>query len=42
MKSEMQSMYDNQVWILVDLPQGKKAVQNKWVFLRGRWTWTET
>ena len=34
MKSEMQSMYDNQVWILVDLPQGKKAVQNKWVFKR--------
>ena len=29
MKSEMQSMYDNQVWDLVDLPQGKKAIQNK-------------
>jgi hypothetical protein len=29
MKSEIQSMYDNQVWILIDLPQGKKNVQNK-------------
>ena len=34
MKSEMQSMYDNQVWDLVDLPQGKKVIQNKWVFKR--------
>ena len=34
MQSEMQSMYDNQVWTLVDLPQGKRVVQNKWVFKR--------
>ena len=34
MKSKMQSMYDNQVWDLVDLPQGKKVIQNKWVFKR--------
>ena len=32
MQSEMQSMYDNQVWTLVDIPQGKRVVQNKWVF----------
>ena len=27
-------MYDNQVWNLVDLPEGKKAIRNKWVFKR--------
>ena len=32
MKSEMGSMYDNQVWTLVDLPEGRKAVENKWIF----------
>jgi Reverse transcriptase (RNA-dependent DNA polymerase) len=34
MKSEMQFIYDNQVWTLVNLPQGKKAIQNKWIFKR--------
>ena len=34
MESEIQSMYDNQVWNLVDLPEGKKIVRNKWVFKR--------
>ena len=29
MKSEMGSMYENQVWTLVDLPDGRKAVENK-------------
>ena len=29
MKSEMGSMYDNQVWTLVDIPEGRK---NKWIF----------
>jgi len=29
MKSEMESMYENQVWTLVDLPDGRKAVENK-------------
>ena len=32
MKSEMGSMHDNQVWTLVDLPDGRKAVENKWIF----------
>ena len=32
MKSEMGSMYDNQVWALVDIPEGRKAVENKWIF----------
>ena len=32
MKSEMVSMYENQVWTLVDLPDGRKAVENKWIF----------
>ncbi|KAJ9547407.1 hypothetical protein OSB04_019950 [Centaurea solstitialis] len=32
MKAEMQSMYDNLVWELTDLPQHCKAVGRKWVF----------
>ena len=32
MKSEMESMYENQVWTLVDLPNDRKAVENKWIF----------
>src|SRR3954466_15320608 len=32
MKSEMGSMYENQVWTLVDLPDGRKTVENKWIF----------
>ncbi|KAJ9544735.1 hypothetical protein OSB04_024442 [Centaurea solstitialis] len=32
MKAEMQSMYDNQVWELTDLPQHCRAVGHKWVF----------
>ena len=32
MKSEMQSMYDNQVWTLIDLPDGVKTIGCKWVF----------
>ena len=34
MQSEMQSMYDNQVWTLVDLPQGVKVIECKWIFKR--------
>ena len=34
MKSEMESMYENQVWTLVDLPNDRKAVENKWIFKR--------
>ena len=31
MKSEMQSMDDNQVWNLVDQPEGAKVIGCKWV-----------
>ena len=31
-KSEMQSMYDNQVWTLIDPPDGLKTIGCKWVF----------
>ncbi|KAK1662463.1 hypothetical protein QYE76_050622 [Lolium multiflorum] len=34
MKSEMGSMYDNKVWTLVELPDSRKAVENKWIFKR--------
>src|SRR3954465_15141385 len=32
MKSEMGSMYENKVWTLVDLPDDRQAVENKWIF----------
>jgi hypothetical protein len=32
MKSEMGSMYENQLWTLVDLPNDHKAVENKLIF----------
>jgi hypothetical protein len=32
MKSEIRSIYDNQVWTLVDIPSDRKAVENKWIF----------
>ena len=32
MKSEMDSMYTNQVWTLVDTPQGVKPIGCKWFF----------
>ena len=31
-KSEMGSMSENQVWSLVDLPNGVKAIECKWIF----------
>ena len=34
MKAEIQSMYDNQVWDMVDLPPGFRPIENKWVFKR--------
>jgi hypothetical protein len=30
----MGSMYENQVWTLVDLHEGRKAVKNKWIYKR--------
>ena len=32
MKSEKGSMYENQVWTLVDLPVERQAVEYKWTF----------
>ena len=34
MKSEMESMYENKVWTLVDLPDDRQAILNKWIFKR--------
>ena len=31
MKDEFDSMYADQIWNLVDLPQGRRAMGNKWV-----------
>ena len=36
MKSELESMYSNNVWTLVDLPQGVKPISCKWVYKRKR------
>ena len=30
MKSEMGSMYENKVWTLIDLPDDRSAIKNKW------------
>ncbi|GKD65917.1 putative retrotransposon ty1-copia subclass protein, partial [Tanacetum coccineum] len=32
MNAEMQSMKDNQVWCLVDLPPNGRTVRSKWLF----------
>ncbi|GKC49224.1 retrotransposon protein, putative, ty1-copia subclass, partial [Tanacetum coccineum] len=32
MNAEIQSMMDNMVWVLVDLPPGYKTIGNKWIF----------
>ena len=34
MKSEMRSMYENKVWTLVNLPDDRRAIENKWIFKR--------
>src|SRR3954465_9221505 len=31
MQEELESMWENQVWDLVDLPAGRKTIGNKWV-----------
>ena len=38
MKSEMESMEINNVWTLVDLPEGVKPIGCKWIFKRKRGT----
>ena len=32
MRSEMESMRENQVWNLVDPPDGMRAIECKWIF----------
>ncbi|GKF73723.1 retrotransposon protein, putative, ty1-copia subclass, partial [Tanacetum coccineum] len=32
MNAEIQSMIDNMVWVLVDLPPSCKTVESKWIF----------
>ena len=32
MKSKIGSMYENEVWILTDLPVERRAIENKWIF----------
>ena len=34
MKSEMGSMHENKVWTLVDLPDDRQAILNKWILKR--------
>ena len=34
MKSEMGSIYENKVWTLVDLPDDRQAIENKWILKR--------
>ena len=31
-KSEMGSMYENKLWTLVDLPNDRQDIENKWIF----------
>ena len=31
-KSKIGSMYENKVWTLVDLPDDRQAIENKWIF----------
>jgi hypothetical protein len=32
MKSEIESMYENQVWSLIDPPDGVKPIECKWIY----------
>src|SRR3954470_12451160 len=34
MKSEIGSMYENKVWTLVELPDDRQSLENKWIFKR--------
>ena len=34
MQSEIESMYENKVWTLTDLPDDRRAIENKWIFRR--------
>ena len=32
MRSEIRSMYGNKVWTLIDLPNDRRDIENKWIF----------
>ena len=32
MKSDIWSMYENKVWTLVDFPDDRQSIENKWIF----------
>ena len=32
MKSDIGSMYENKEWTLVDFPDDRRAIENKWIF----------
>ena len=34
MKFEIGSIYESKVWTLVDLPDDRQAIENKWIFKR--------
>ena len=34
MKSEIRSIYENKVWTLIDLPNDRRIIENKWIFKR--------
>ena len=34
MQSKMGSMYENKVWSLIDLPDDRWVIKNKWIFKR--------
>ncbi|KAH9679174.1 CCHC-type domain-containing protein [Citrus sinensis] len=34
MEEEMKSLHQNQIWELVELPKGKRAIGNKWVYTK--------
>ena len=36
MNTEMESMYSNQVWALVNAPDGVKPIECKWIYKRKR------
>ena len=36
METEMTSLTDNGTWELVDLPPGRKAIKNRWVYVTQR------
>ena len=36
MKTELESMYSSQVWLLVDPPDGEKPMSCKWIYKRKR------